>query len=431
MSRLILQGGRLLDPSTGQDEVGDLRVEGDRIVAHGRLTPVSGEQVLDTTGLVITPGFVDLCVHLREPGFDDVETIRSGAQAALAGGFTAVAAMPDTEPPVDNVASATYLRFKGEKAGAARVYPVGALTRGREGTHLSEMAGMESAGVVAFSDEENMVQRAEVFLRALRYARMLHKPVLSRCEDLGLRGAGVANGGLMADLLGLPALAPGSEEIPVSRNLHLARMVGSPLHLLHLSSEESLNMVAEAKASGVQVTCSVTPQHLMFTEEAIHDYDPLYKYFPPLRRESDRQALIAGLHSGTVDAVSSAHAPRGEGEKNVEFVFAASGTGGLEVTFAVLYTQLVVKGHLDLERLIAALSTAPARILGVPGGTLQVGSPADLTCLSLKESWRIDPTRFLSRSSTTPFAGWEVQGRPLHVIVGGQVLYRDGKLVAN
>lgn len=426
---MLIQGGRVIDPATGRDEVCDLRIEAGCIAELGALKPATSESVIDAAGLIVTPGLIDLCVHLREPGFEAVETIGSGAQAALAGGFTAIAAMPDTDPPVDTEATVAFSRLKGEEAGAARVYPVGALTRGRTGEQLAEMGGMVRAGAVAFSDEDVAVARSEVFLRALRYAGMHGRPVLTRCEDAGLRGSGVASGGLIADLLALPAIAPGTEEIMLGRNLYLARQERAPLHLLHLSTAESVRQVRAAKAEGVPVTCSVTPHHLLFTEEAIRSYESVYKFRPPLRPEDDREALVAALLDGTVDAISSDHSPIGEEEKNVEFIFAAAGTGGLETAFAALHSKLVVQGGLPLPRLIELFSTAPARILGVPGGSLAVGAPADITCFDLDAAWRVDPRSFRSRSHCSPYADWEVRGRARHVWVGGDLRWHDFQAV--
>ncbi|MEM7167006.1 MAG: dihydroorotase [Planctomycetota bacterium] len=426
---MLIQGGRILDPASGRDEVADLRIEAGCVAEIGALTPRDGESVVSATGLIVTPGLIDLCVHLREPGFEAVETIRTGAEAALAGGFTAIAAMPDTDPPVDTEATVAFCRLKGEEAGAARVHPVGALTQGRRGEQLSEMGGMARAGAVAFSDEDLAVARSEVFLRALRYAGMHGRPVLTRCEDPGLRGSGVVSGGLIADLLALPAVAPGTEEIMLGRNLYFARQLGAPLHLLHLSTAESIRQVRAAKQDGVSITCSVTPHHLLFTEESIRSYESVYKYRPPLRPEADREALVAALIDGTIDAVSSDHSPVGEEEKNVEFIFATPGTGGLETTFAVLHTRLVEQGDLPLLRLIELLSTAPAQILGVPGGSLEVGAPADISCFDLQREWRVEPRYFRSRSHVTPFAQWEVRGRACHVWVGGDLRWHDYKAV--
>lgn len=422
----LLKGGRIVDPSCGRDEVADLRVTDGVIAAIGSLDVEPGEEVLSVDGQAVTPGLIDLCVHLREPGFESIETIRTGAASALAGGFTAIAAMPDTDPPVDNAASATYVRLKGEEARGARVYPVGALTQGRAGEELAELDAMSRAGAVAFSDEESCVDRTDIFVKALRYSAMLDRPVLTRCEDRWLRGRGVANSGLMSDLMGLPSVGAGMEEIMLARNLYLSRLHGRPLHLLHLTTSGSTEQLRLAKAENRGVTASVTPHHLVLDQRSLESFDPAFKYMPPLRTQEDREALVAGLIDGTIDAVTSAHTPRGENEKNLEFIFAEFGTGGLETAFPVLHTQLVRAGLMSLIRLVEVLSTAPARILGVPGGSLQVGGPADLTCFDLTSSWTVNPTQFLSRGKNSPFSGWNVIGRAMHVFVDGELRLLNG-----
>ncbi len=428
MKDLLLRRGRLIDPAQGLDQVCDLRLRGGRVAELGEGLSQTEAEVIDCSDRVVAPGFVDLCCHLREPGFADIETIRSGARAALAGGFTAIAAMPDCEPAIDSESSVTYVRLKGEEADAARVYPIGALTKGRQGQDLSEMGGMTRAGAIGFSDEDSALERPDIFVKALRYAHMLERRVLTRCEDRWLRGKGVAHPGLLAELLGLPAIAPGTEEVMLGRYLHLARLEGAPLHLLHLSTEESMHLVGAAKREGVPITCSVTPHHLLLSEECIRGYDPVYKFTPPLRSEGDRRALIEALSNGTVDAISSAHTPRGENEKAVEFVFAASGSGAIEATFPVLYSRLVISGEVTLTQLIGLLSLAPARILGVEGGRLAVGDRADVTILDLEEEWRLEPKQFLSNCRSTPFAQWAVQGAVTQTIVEGRVRYRRGEV---
>ena len=431
MTGFLVRGGRLVDPAQEIDEVCDVRVQGGVIAELGELSPLPDERVIDATNLIVAPGLVDLCVHLRDPGFEEVETIRSGAQAAAAGGYTSIAAMPDTDPPVDNEASAAYVALKGEQALSARVYPVGALTHGREGSQLSEMAGMKRAGAVAFSDEDRAIERADIFLKALRYSGMLERPVMTRCEDPWLRGQGVASGGLTADLLGLPAVSSGTEEVMLARNLHLARLEQAPLHLLHLSTRDSMSQVRRAKLDGVRVTCSVTPAHVLLSEKYLETYDSAFRFMPPLRTDDDCSALIEGLADGTVDSISSAHSPRGEFEKNLEFIFAAPGTGALETTFPVLYTCLVETKRLSISRLVELLSTNPARILRIPGGRLAVGDPADLACFDVTTSHRIESTRFLSHSKVTPYDGWEVRGRARHVSVAGRLRYRDYRLTGS
>lgn len=427
MSGWLIRGGRVVDPASGRDETADLRIADGHIAAVGALSPEPGEEVIDATGLAVTPGLVDICVHLREPGFEGIETIGAGAWSALAGGFTSIAAMPDTHPPVDNAASATYVRLKGEEARGARVYPVGALTRGRGGEELAEMGAMSRAGAVAFSDEETCVERTDIFVKALKYASMLDRPVLTRCEDRWLRGKGVANNGLQSDLLGIPAVAAGMEEIMLARNLYLAALHDRPLHLLHLSTEASISQLRKAKRDGIRVTGSVTPQHLVLDERSLETFDPSFKYMPPLRAHEDREALVEGLIDGTIDVVSSAHTPRAENEKNLEFVFAEFGTSGLETAFPVLHTLLVKSGRMALSRLIEVLSTAPARVLGVPGGTLAEGAPADVTCFDLTQAWIVDPNQFLSGGKNSPFSGWNVTGRPKHVFVDGELRFRGGE----
>lgn len=420
--RLILKNGRLLDPGRGLDAAGDVVVEGDRILTLGQEIAAGGPGVLDCTGLVIAPGFIDLHVHLREPGFEYKETIESGTRAAAAGGFTAVCAMPNTQPINDNAGATAHLAQRARELGHARVYPIGAITEGSRGERMAGLGAMWQAGAVGFSDDGRPVMNAQMLRRALEYASMLPAPVIEHAEDLHLSAGGAMHAGARALQLGLRGISSTSEATMVARDLLLAEETGGHIHIAHLSTAASVRLVREAKGRGVRATCEATPHHFTLCDEDVRGYDTNYKMNPPLRGHEDREAVIAGLADGTIDAIATDHAPHAGHEKQQEFDRAPFGIIGLE-TALPLALRLVAEGRLSLGRMVEALSCAPARIFGLPGGRLEPGALADITVFDPEREWTYDPARSLSKSRNTPFGGWRMRGRAVYTIVGGRLTW--------
>ncbi len=425
---LLIRGGLVVDPALKLEETRDLLIEQGTIVAlepPGQIAP-EGRQVLEARGLVVTPGLIDMHVHLREPGEEYKETIASGTRAAARGGFTAVAAMPNTKPVNDSAAVTRFILDQARRSGSARVYPVGAISVGSQGTALSEYGDLRDAGVVALSDDGRPVMNALLMRRALEYARTFGLLIISHCEDLDLRGEGVMHEGRISLRLGLKGIPAAAEETMVFRDLTLAGLTGARLHIAHVSTAGSVAAVRWAKAAGYPVTAETAPHFFTLTEEAVLGFDTHAKVNPPLRTQADRAAVIAGLADGTLDAVASDHAPHSTLEKEVEFPLAAFGMVGLETALG-LTLKLVLEGVLTLGQAIALLSTHPARILGVEGGTLNPGSPADLTLIDLKQEWTVDVNAFASKSRNSPFQGWTLTGQAVMTIMGGKVMWGEGQ----
>jgi len=420
---LILKGGRLFDPARNLDQIGDLVVEDDRIRSLGPDIAVAGPGVLDCAGLVIAPGFIDLHVHLREPGFEYKETIETGTQAAAAGGFTAVCAMPNTNPVNDNAGATAYLLQRARELGHARVYPVGAITEGSKGERLAALGAMCQAGAVAFSDDGRPVMNAQMLRRALEYASMFDRPVVEHAEDLHLAANGSMHAGPTALRLGLRGISSASEATMVARDLLLAEETGAHIHIAHLSTAASVRLLRDAKARGVRASAEVTPHHLTLCDEDMVAYDANFKMNPPLRSAADREAVIAGLADGTLDAIATDHAPHAPHEKQQEFDRAPFGILGLE-TALPLALRLVASGRLSLARMVDALSSAPARLFHLPGARLEPGAPADLTVFDPNREWIYDPAQALSKSRNSPFAGWRLRGRAVYTIVGGRLVWQ-------
>ncbi len=427
MTRLLVRRARIVDPSQELDEIGDLLLEDGIVKAIGALAVAEDVDVdvdvIDADGLVATPGFIDMHVHLREPGFEYKETIATGCRAAVAGGFTAVAAMANTDPPNDSAAVTEFILRKAAQADAARVYPIGTITKGMKGEQLSEMGEMVEAGVVAVSDDGLPVRDPNVMRRAMEYATVFDVPVIEHCETPELHPKGVMNEGYWSTALGLFGIPRASEIISVDRNVVLAELTGARFHVAHLSTSGALRRVREAKARGLAVTCEVTPHHLVLTDESLKSYNTDAKMKPPLVTEEDRNALLEGLADKTVDAIATDHAPHHADEKREDFDHAPFGIVGLETAVSLCLDRLVKRGVISLSRMVELLSSGPARVLGVAGGTLKVGSPADVTLLDLTRQVRVDPGSFRSRGKNTPFAGWELEGGPVTTIVGGRVAW--------
>lgn len=425
--RLLLRGGRVLDPGQGLDAVQDLLLEDGRVARSGARLPARGAQVVDASGLLVAPGFIDVHVHLREPGREDKETIASGTAAAAAGGFSAVCAMPNTEPVNDSAGVTRAILEKARAQGSGvRVHPIGCITRGSRGEELAEYGDLKDAGCVAVSDDGRPVASARVMRRALEYARGFGLPVIDHCEDPGLSEKACMNEGPVSTLLGLRGAPWASEAIVVERDVLLAELTGGHVHVAHISTAAAVDAVRRGKARGVRVSAEATPHHLLLSDALVKqsDYDTDTKMNPPLRSERDRQAVLEGLRDGTIDCVATDHAPHTVDDKRVPYDEAAFGVVGLETAVPLLLDRLVGSGLLPLERLVAAFSSGAARALGLPGGTLAEGAPADVTVLDLRRRRTVDPARFRSKGRNTPFAGWTLAGWPVLTIVAGRVVFR-------
>jgi dihydroorotase len=425
--KILLRGGRVIDPSSATDGVMDLLVQDGAIEALGRgLGKPDGAEVIDCAGAVVSPGLIDVHCHLREPGREDVETIATGARAAAAGGFTAVCAMPNTEPVTDNQAAVGFIMRQAQRARAARVYPIGAISVGQKGESLAEFGEMVGAGAVAVSDDGRPVVSAQLMRTALEYARTFSIPVVDHCEEPTLSRHGVMNEGIVSARLGLAGIPSEAEEIMVIRDILLARRTSGHVHLAHMSTAGSVELIRWGKERGIRVTAEVCPHHLSLTEDAVAAYDTNAKMNPPLRTAADVAALREAVRDGTVDVIATDHAPHHYDEKEREFADAPNGIVGLETALAVLLTTLVHGGVLDLTLLIERMSCAPARVFGFAGGTLRRGASADVTVFDPDREWVVDPAAFRSKGRNSPYAGKTLRGRALCTIVGGEIVYREG-----
>jgi dihydroorotase len=423
--RVIVSGGTIVDPASGVPRPGDLVIDDDRIagVAPPGSVPPEG-RVIDAAGMLVLPGLVDMHVHLREPGQEYKETIATGTAAAVAGGITSVACMANTNPVNDNGAVTRFILEQAARAGTARVHPVGALSLGLEGVRLAEFGEMRRAGIVAVSDDGHPVMDAGLMRRALEYARMFELLVIAHEEDCGLANGGVMHEGVTAVSLGLRGVPAAAEEVMVARDIALAELTGGRLHIAHLSTRGAVDLVRAARARGVGVSAEATPHHLLLTDEAVGEYDTNAKMAPPLRPRADVDAVRAGLADGTIEALATDHAPHHRDEKDVEFEHAANGIVGLETSLA-LGLKLVDDGVLDLPTLVTRMSFGPARLLGIPAGTLAPGVLADVTIVDPKRRWTVDPSTFRSKGRNTPYGGWELRGKVVTVLVGGRTVYTD------
>jgi dihydroorotase len=425
---LLLRGGRILDPSQQLDEVGDVLISGGLVEAVGRLGEVRRDgnelETIDCAGRVISPGFVDVHCHLREPGREEVETIASGARAAAAGGFTAVCAMPNTDPVTDNQAAVGFILSQARRAAAARVYPIGAISIGEKGETLAEFGEMVGAGAVAVSDDGKPVVSAQLMRTALEYARTFGIPVADHCEEPTLAAGGAMNEGLTSARLGLRGIPAEAEEIMAIRDMLLARLTGGHIHLCHMSTRGSVDLIRWGKERGINVTAEVCPHHLSLTEEAVEGYDTNAKMNPPLRTVADVEALQAAVKDGTIDVIATDHAPHHYDEKEREFADAPNGIIGLETALAVNLTWLVHSGIIGLPLLVERMSCAPARLFKLPGGTLRKGAIGDITVFDPDAVWTVDPSRFASKGRNTPYAGRELRGLVEVTVVDGRVIHR-------
>lgn len=426
---LVFKDVHVVDPVAGRNGRFDVQVDAGRIVRVGRGVPVDGARVVELpASFVVTPGLIDAHVHLREPGQEYKETIATGTAAAVAGGFTAVACMPNTDPVNDTAAVTQFIVKRAAEAALARVYPIGAVSIGSRGEQLTEVADLRAAGCVAISDDGRPVATALLMRRALEYASMFDMPVIDHCEDPSLKGHGVAHEGAVAGLLGLRGIPGAAESVMVERDVSIAEFAGGRVHVAHLSTRQSLRAVRAGKDRGVAVTCEVTPHHFTLTDDVLGEhggYDTNYKMNPPLREQADRAAMIEGLRDGSVDAIATDHAPHHADEKALEFDRAPFGIVGLETAVPLCLDRLVHTGVIGLPRLVELLSANPARLLGVPGGTLAEGGPADLTVLAPDATVSIRAAALRSKSKNTPFDGWTLTGAPAATLVGGHVVFVD------
>ncbi|MDE3041948.1 MAG: dihydroorotase [Nitrospirota bacterium] len=417
-----IAGGHVIDPGRFNGAA-DVLIDEGRVVAVGpHLKVPAGATKIDATGRLVLPGFVDLHVHFREPGFEYKESIQSGAAAAVAGGFTSVCCMPNTNPVNDNQAITEFMLDRARTAGLANVFPIGAITKGSEGKELAEIGDLRRAGCVAISDDGKPVMNSLVMRRAMEYALAFDVPVVDHCEDLHLAEGGCMNEGAISTELGLPGIPAAAEDVMVARNVALAELTGARLHLAHISTEGSVRMVREAKSRGLHVTAEACPHHFTITEEVVRGYNTYAKMNPPLRTWKDVQAIKDGLRDGTIDVIATDHAPHATQEKQLGFTEAPFGIVGLETALSLTFA-LVDEGVLSLESAVDKLSTAPAKVFGLAKGTLAVGADADVTIVDQQEQWEVDPARFRSKSRNTPFAGWKVKGRVRTTIVGGRVVF--------
>ena len=425
MSRpLLLRGGRVIDPSQNFDDVADVLLADGRVQGVGRgLGEPDDALVRDVTGLVVCPGLIDLHVHLREPGYEHKETIASGARAAAAGGFTAVCAMPNTDPPIDDPAAVGFVRAEGLRAGGARVYPTGAISVGQAGERLAQIGEMVAAGAVAVTDDGRPVSDAGLMRLALQYAQSFGIPVASHCEERALSRGGSMNEGVVSARLGLIGIPNAAEDIMIIRDILLAQLTGGRLHVQHVSTRTGVEWIRGAKERGVRVTAEATPHHFTLTDDAVDGYRTEAKVNPPLRSAEDREAVREGVADGTLDVIATDHAPHHYDEKEQAFDDAPFGLVGLETALGLAITELVEKGVIGLPALVERMSCAPARAFDLPGGTLKPGSPADATVFDPRGTWKVDPARFLSKSRNTPFAGWTLTGRAMLTVVNGRIVF--------
>jgi len=429
MPSLLIRGGRIVDPSQSLDATGDVLIRDGRVVAIGAAAvsesdAAGADEVIDAEGMIITPGLVDMHVHLREPGREEDETIETGAAAAIAGGFTSVACIPNTEPPIDTQGAVEFIHQKAARADACNVFVVACVSRDRAGKELAEIGQLVEAGAVAFTDDGSPVYDAELMRRAFEYCRMFDKPILAHEEVLELSHGGVMHEGLVSLALGLPGMPAAAEEVMIGRDIALAEVTGGRLHVMHLSTAGGVELVRRAKAQGIAVTAEATPHHFTLTDECLRQFDSNYKMSPPLRTAADVEAILDGLVDGTIDCIATDHAPHAIEKKMLELDRAPFGILGLETAVGLSITRLIVPGRLDWPRLVDAMSTLPSRILGIDRGTLAVGSVGDVTIIDPNLTWEVDASTFRSKSVNSPFHGWQLTGRAVATIVGGRVKFR-------
>jgi dihydroorotase len=423
MERILIVNGRVVDPSQNLDRVTNLLIENGKIAGLDAV-PTGQEEIIDATGKIVCPGLIDMHVHLREPGGEEDETIATGTLAALSGGFTTVACCPNTDPPIDTQAAVYFVRERAARADHCNVAVIACVSKNREGKELAEIGQLCEAGAVAFSDDGSPIANAELMRRAFQYCLMFDKPILSHAEIPELTAGGVMHEGLVSLILGLQGIPAVAEDAMVARDIALAESTGGRLHVMHISTQGSVQAIRRAKNRGVRVTAEVTPHHFSLTDEALRSFDSNFKVNPPLRSREHVESLLEALADGTIDVIASDHAPHAKEKKMQELDRAPFGVVGLETTLSVVITQLIQPGYLSWSQALEKMTINPARILGLPKGTLQPGVDADVTIIDPNLEWTVDPEELLSKSKNTAFGGWTLKGRAVLVIVGGRVKFR-------
>jgi dihydroorotase len=421
MNTLRITNGRVIDPSQGIDQITDLWIKGEHIAGLGPQPTLHANRTIDAAGKIVCPGLIDMHVHLREPGREEDETILTGTASAIAGGVTSVACMPNTEPALDTQAAAEFVYLQAERAGNANVFPIGAITKGRQGVELAEIGGLVDGGAVAFTDDGSPVVSAEIMRRALEYTRMFGKACLSHAEDLELTKGGVMNEGVESMRLGLRGMPAAAEEVMIHRDIELAAITGGRLHILHVSTAGGVELIRRGKQRGIRVSGEACPHHFTLTDQCLRGFDSNYKMSPPLRTQADIEAIIAGLKDGTLEVLATDHAPHAPEKKARELDQAPNGIIGLETFLPICIKALIEPGHLTWPQMIEKMTVNAARVLDIERGTLKTGVAADVTIIDPKIEWTIDVTRFKSKSRNSPYGGWKVRGRATAAVVGGEV----------
>lgn len=422
MRTLIINGAII---QNGKVEKTNILIEEGMVISTNAAPDIENSNVIDASGLYVLPGLVDAHCHLRDPGYEYKEDIVSGTKSAARGGFTSIACMPNTKPPVDNAAVVRYIIEKAQKDGCVNVFPIGAITKGLEGIELSEMGIMQEAGIVAVSDDGRPVMNGDIMKKALIYAAQFDLPVISHCEDLNLTDGGSMNEGLTSTILGLRGIPTSSEDVMVAREILLSEYTKVPVHIAHVSTKASVELIRQAKNRGIKVTAETCPHYFTLTEEACHNYNTNAKMNPPLRSQEDLEAVIEGLKDDTLDIIATDHAPHHFDEKNVEFEKASNGIVGFETALALSYTQLVKKGHLTLQQMLDKLTVNPAKMLKIDKGTIECGKAADMILVDFDNEYQVDVSKFASKGKNSPFDGFNVKGRVMMTMVGGKVAYES------
>ncbi len=428
---LIIKGGKVVDPKTGINENLDVLIKDNIIVAIGKDISTEGGKVIDATGMVVAPGFIDIHVHLREPGFEHKETLETGTESAAAGGFTTVACMPNTNPTIHSKEIVEFIKDKAHEVGKSNVLVIGSITKGLDGVELSEIEKMYEAGIVAISDDGKTPMKEEIMIEAFKKAKKLDIPLISHCEEHNLSKGGSINEGKASERTNIKGIPAAAEYLIVKRDIELCENLESKLHIAHVSTKESVELLRDAKHRGVDVTSEVAPHHFILTDDIITSNNTYAKVNPPIRSQEDVNAIVDGILDGTIDIIATDHAPHDEDSKNVSMDKAAFGITGLETAFSLSYTHLVLKNQLPFTKLIEMLSTVPAGIIGIDKGTLELGKEADIAILDLNEEYAIDPDKFYSKGKNTPFNGYRVKGKVAYTILGGKIVYERGNIICS